>query len=494
MSIKSITEIKCPHCGETIVLDKTAYASIAQQVRDIEFDIAIKEAKERLERELAAMTIAHKAEMEALIARKDAEQKDAVAAVEKELDLVCASADADIAKAKNEAAVRKTEKEAAIAQAESEKKAILSAAEDKLKAAQAVAAREKQVAVVEARAQAEKAYNERITKLEAQVRSADSERRLAVSKEAQRAQNAIAAKTHEIDELMHQLDRQKAEHSLELSTRDREHELMIRQKDEEIQFYKDFKLKQSTKMLGETLEQHCLTAFEQVRHIGFPNAYFEKDNDASGGSKGDFIFRDFDEHGVEFVSIMFEMKNEADDTANKHKNEDFFKKLDADRKAKGCEYAVLVSTLESDNERYNAGIVDVSHRYPKMFVVRPNFFVPLISILRNAAAKTVEYREEAEMLRNQHFDVQQFAEKLGAFKDKFGKSYSGATKQLETAIAEIDKSIDRLEKTKKALVSSAKHLESANDKAEAMTLKRLTRGNPTMKRKFKDAGIDTSVA
>lgn len=478
-TVKNITEITCPNCGETIVLDETAYKSVAQQVRDHEFNSAVQDAKERFERELTAMKATHKAQLDALAARKDAERQALQTETEQEIATVYADADIKVGQAQAVAAIAKAEKESAIAQAE-----------ESLKASQKLAAQEKISAVVEAKAQTAKVYSERIAQLEAQVRSSEAERKLSVSEEQQRAQTSITAKEREIDALRHQLEQQKSEHALALDARDREHALALRQKDEEIEFYKDFKLRQSTKMLGETLEQHCLTAFEQVRHIGFPHAYFEKDNDASNGSKGDFIFRDFDEHGVEYISVMFEMKNEADDTAHKHKNEDFFKKLDADRKAKGCEYAVLVSTLEGDNDRYNAGIVDVSHRYPKMYVVRPQFFIPLLTLLRNAAANSLAYREEVEMLRNQHFDVQQFAGKLNEFKTKFGKSYGAASKQLETAVDEIDKTIAHLEKTKRALLSSAKHLENANNKAEDMTLKRLTRGNPTMQRKFKDAGID----
>ena len=471
MKTINTTEIKCPHCGETIVLDKTAYASIAQQVRDKELSQAVQDAQAHFDRELSAITAKHKAEMEALIAKKDAETQEAIAKSEAESNAFYEAANENVEHMKSEIKIIKAENEASIR-----------AADEKLKSSLAAAEREKNAAVVEAKAQTAKDYADRIAKLEAQVYSAEKERKLAVSEAQQSAQTVITAKDRKIDDLHHQLEQQKSEHALAL-----------RQKDEEIGFYKDFKLRQSTKMLGESLEQHCLASFEMVRHAGFPRAHFEKDNDASGGSKGDFIYRDFDEHGVEFISVMFEMKNEADDTARKHKNEEFFKKLDADRTAKGCEYAVLVSTLESDSEVYNTGIIDVSHRYPKMYVVRPNFFLPLLSILRNAAAKTAEYREEAEMLRNQHFDVRQFAERLTDFKDKFGKSYAGASKQFETSISEIDKAIDHLQKTKNALLSSAKHLESANSKVEDMTLKRLTRGNPTMKKKFKDAGIDVAL-
>lgn len=482
-------EIKCPNCGERIVLDKNAYASIAQQVRDAEFVKSMHEAQNRLDRELAAMQSVHKAELSALAAQKDAEINEVRADAETQIEAFCSSVDIAEEKAKSALAIAKQERDAAIAQVKSEKEAALHEANERLKAAQVIAAHDKAAAVAEAQAQTAQLYSNRIAKLEAQVRSADAECRLALSTAQQNSQKELSAKENELAELRHQLEQQSAEHSLALEAKAREHELTLRQKEEEIAFYKDFKLRQSTKMLGESLEQHCLTAFNQVRAMGFPRAYFDKDNDASSGSKGDFIFRDFDERGIEYISIMFEMKNEADYTDRKHKNEEFFKKLDADRKTKGCEYAVLVSTLEADSEFYNIGIVDVSHRFPKMYVIRPGFFIPMLSILRNAAANSCEYREEVEMLRDQHFDVQQFVSKLSDFKDSFSKSYTSANKHLEAAIAEIDKTIGRLEKTKKELQSSAKQLESASSKAESATLKKLTRGNPTMKKKFRDAGV-----
>ena len=266
---------------------------------------------------------------------------------------------------------------------------------------------------------------------------------------------------------------------------------MLKSKDETISFYKDLKMRQSTKMLGESLEQHCEVSFNQVRAIGFPRAFFEKDNDAKSGTKGDFIFRDYDETGLEYISIMFEMKNEMDETATKHKNEDFFKKLDKDRCEKKCEYAVLVSTLEADSEYYNTGIVDVSHRYPKMYVIRPQFFIPLLSLLRNAAAGALGYKQELQQMKNQNLDVQAFADALTDFKDKFSRNYDLASRKFQEAIAEIDKTIDHLEKTKKALLSSENNLRLANSKAEDLTIKRLVKNNPTMRQRCEDEGIST---
>ena len=253
---------------------------------------------------------------------------------------------------------------------------------------------------------------------------------------------------------------------------------------------RDMKARLSTKMVGEALEQHCETEFNKVRAMAFPDALFEKDNDARTGSKGDYIFRDFDENGMEYISIMFEMKNEMDETNSKHRNEDFFKKLDRDRREKGCEYAVLVSMLESDSELYNTGIVDVSHRFEKMYVIRPQFFLPMISLLRNGARASLRYRQELAAVRNQNLDVEKFSSQLTDFKERFSRNYELASRQFGEAIDEIDKTIAHLEKTKKSLLSSANNLRLANDKARELTIKRLTRGNPTMSEKFADAGVE----
>lgn len=255
-------------------------------------------------------------------------------------------------------------------------------------------------------------------------------------------------------------------------------------KEEQISQLKDFKAKQSTKMVGESLEQFCHDEFDKIRAAAFPNAYFEKDNDAKTGSKGDFIFKESDENGVEFISIMFEMKNEMDTTATKHKNEDFFKELDKDRNEKGCEYAVLVSLLESDSEFYNTGIVDVSHRYPKMYVIRPQFFIPMITLLRNSAMNALSAKRELALVREQNIDITHFEENIEAFKEGFARNYQLASKKFQSAIEEIDKTIDHLQKTKEALLSSENNLRLANNKAEDLTIKRLTRGNPTMQEKF----------
>ena len=260
----------------------------------------------------------------------------------------------------------------------------------------------------------------------------------------------------------------------------------LKRKDDEIAYYKDFKARQSTKMVGESLEQHCEAEFNKLRATAFKNAYFEKDNDAKSGSKGDFIYREFDDNGTEFISIMFEMKNEMDTTATKHKNEDFFKELDKDRREKNCEYAVLVSLLEADNEYYNAGIADVSYKFPKMYTVRPQFFIPIITVLRNAALNSLQYRAELELIRNQNIDITHFEEDINDFKDKFSRNFRLASDKFKKAIEEIDKTIDHLQKTKDALLSSENNLRLANNKAEELTIKKLTKNNPTMTQKFSE--------
>lgn len=285
-------------------------------------------------------------------------------------------------------------------------------------------------------------------------------------------------------ELENQIKLKNSEWELKEKSLCENHAEEIKRRDDEIAYYKDFKARQSTKMIGESLEQHCETEFNKLRATAFQNAYFEKDNDIKTGSKGDFIYREYSNDGVEFISIMFEMKNEMDTTATKHKNEDFFKELDKDRKEKNCEYAVLVTMLEADNEYYNSGIVDVSYKYPKMYVVRPQFFIPIITVLRNAALNSLQYRHELELVRNQNIDITHFEEDINDFKDKFSRNFRLASEKFQKAIDEIDKTIDHLQKTKEALLSSENNLRLANNKAEDLTIKKLTKGNPTMAEKF----------
>ena len=314
--------------------------------------------------------------------------------------------------------------------------------------------------------------------------SSETEKKLAVAEAVQRQAQALSEGEKRILTLENELAARETESRLKEKSLQEQYEEKLKSKDEQIEYYKDFKARQSTKMIGESLEQHCLTQFNTLRMTAFPTAYFEKDNDARTGSKGDFIFRESDESGTEFISIMFEMKNEADATATKHKNEDFFKELDKDRREKHCEYAVLVSLLEIDNELYNNGIVDVSYRYEKMYVVRPQFFIPIITLLRNAALHSLQYRRELEIVKNQQLDILHFEENMNAFKEGFGRNYRIASEKFRTAVDEIDKTITHLQKIKDALLSSENNLRLANSKAEDLSIKRLTKNAPSVKALF----------
>ncbi len=334
--------------------------------------------------------------------------------------------------------------------------------------------------------------DKKIQELEACIKNNEISRNLAVSEAVNAKEKEIAQKNTEIIRLRDQLSNKDTEKQLGEESLKREYEAklkhkdeQLKEKDEQIDYYKDFKARQSTKMVGESLEQHCLTQFNSLRMTAFPTAYFEKDNDAKSGSKGDFIFRESVE-GTEFISIMFEMKNEMDETATKHKNEDFFKELDKDRREKKCEYAVLVSLLEMDNELYNNGIVDVSYRYEKMYVIRPQFFIPMITLLRNAALNSLKYRQELEAAKNQQLDIANFEENMNAFKQGFGRNYEIASKKFKTAIDEIDKTITHLQKTKDALLSSENQLRLANNKAEDLSIKKLTKNAPSVRKMFEE--------
>jgi hypothetical protein len=318
-----------------------------------------------------------------------------------------------------------------------------------------------------------------VAKLQAKLESAETEKQLAVTK-------AVSYVEKERDELASKLQSKDIEQKLREATLKEKYEIELKSKEEMIAYYKDMKAKLSTKMMGETLEQHCEIEFNKIRATAFPNAYFEKDNDASSGSKGDYIYRESDESGNEIISIMFEMKNEGDETATKKRNEDFLKELDKDRVEKKCEYAVLVTLLEADNELYNSGIVDVSHKYPKMYVIRPQFFIPMITVLRNAAQNSMQYKADLALVRSQNIDITNFEDNLTKFKEGFSKNYQLASRKFSDAIVCIDKSIADLQKTKENLLSSENNLRLANDKAEDLTIKRLTRGNPTMQAKFNE--------
>lgn len=428
-----MNEIICPHCHKAFKVDEAGYADILKQVRDHQFE-------EELQNRLA-------------LAEKDKQSAIQIA----------------VAKVREALQEQLAQKETALIQLKSEKEAEL---------AQKLAQKETEVAQLKA-----EKTNE-LTQLKAQLDNAEVAKKLAITEAVQKIEKERDNLLNEVK--TKELEKQNLESTLvqEYTAKLQSKEEIIKYKEEEIARVKDMKAKLSTKMIGETLEQHCETEFNKLRATAFQNAYFEKDNDARSGSKGDFIYKETDEAGNEIISIMFEMKNEGDETATKKKNEDFFKELDKDRNEKKCEYAVLVTMLEAESEYYNTGIVDVSHKYPKMYVVRPQFFIPIITLLRNAAMNSLKYKAELALVRNQNIDITNFEEKINQFKEGFARNYDLASRKFQTAIDEIDKTIIHLQKTKEALLSSDNNLRLANQKAEDLTIKKLTHGNPTMKAKF----------
>lgn len=455
-------DIICPHCHKAFKVDEAGYADILKQVRNSEFEeqlhkrleLAEKEkvnavelAKEKAAGEMQKAAAAKEAEIQELKARLDKGEEsrklavaEAMAAVEKERDRLAAE----------------------LAQAKQETQAASQMAELK---------RTKDLQEAAANKDAE------IQSLKNKLESNELNQKLAI-------REALEAVQKERDILQNNLQQVELQKKLAEQALKERYETQIKDRDDAIERLRDMKAKLSTKMVGETLEQHCETEFNRLRATAFSKAYFEKDNDAKSGSKGDYIFRDADSDSNEIVSIMFEMKNESDTTATKKRNEDFLKELDKDRSEKGCEYAVLVSLLEPESELYNSGIVDVSHRYPKMYVIRPQFFIPMITLLRNAAMNSLQYKAELALVKSQSIDVTNFEEKLETFKSGFSRNYDLASKKFQTAIDEIDKSIDHLQKTKDALLGTDRQLRLANDKAQDVTIKKLTHGNPTMKEKF----------
>lgn len=415
-------KIICPNCKKVFKVDEAGFADILKQVRDHQFE---EELQERLN-----------------IAEK--EKENAIKLAEANITNTLQK---DIARKETELVELKAKKDRELAEHDTKKESELAEIKSKINNAEL----EKKLAVTEAVNKIEKERDE----LAGELKSKDTEKQL--------LETSL-----------------KEKYATELKTKDD----IIKMKDEEIALRKDMKVKLSTKMIGETLEQHCETEFNKLRATGFQNAYFEKDNDINTGSKGDYVYRESDEVGNEIISIMFEMKNEGDETATKKKNEDFLRELDKDRTEKKCEYAVLVTLLEAENELYNTGIVDVSHKYPKMYVIRPQFFIPIITLLRNAAVNSLKYKAELALVRNQNIDITNFEDNVNKFKEGFAKNYDLASRKFKTAIEEIDKTIDHLQKTKDALLSSENNLRIANNKTEDLTIKRLTRGNPTMEAKF----------
>ncbi|MDO3560267.1 DUF2130 domain-containing protein [Ralstonia pseudosolanacearum] len=455
-------EIICPHCGKAFKIDEAGYADILKQVRDGEFE---KQLHERLEL----------AEQDKRNAVELAQTKAA-----SELQKAAAAKDAEIQELRSKLDAGEIARQLAVTEAlsvvEKERNALANELEQAKHATQAATElAEARLANELQKAAATK--DAEIQSLKAKLDAIDVAQKLAITE-------AVSSVEKERDELKSGLERAELEKQLaEKSLKDK-YETQIKDRDDAIERLRDMKARLSTKMVGETLEQHCETEFNRIRATAFPRAYFEKDNDARTGSKGDYIFRDSDDAGTEIVSIMFEMKNESDRIATKNKNEDFLKELDKDRTEKGCEYAVLISLLEPDSGLYNTGIVDVFHRYPKMYVVRPQFFLPIITLLRNAAMNSLKYKSELALVKAQNVDITNFETELEAFKAAFGKNYDLASRRFQTAIDEIDKSIDHLQKTKEALLGTDRNLRLANDKAQDVTIKRLTRGNPTMAAKF----------
>ncbi len=530
-----MNQITCPKCGTVINLDESDYEGIVRQVRDDQFVHEVEERAASLRREHEqALELARsqaKAELDRVMAAQKAELQEALARSSAELQEVKARSASELqeARAASAAALQQAQSAGAaqLAKEQSERTAELmrvraeadariaelsakleSAVEERESAVRVAAQRERMVAQQNAADQKEElreqlaARDAQIASLKAQLDAGATQRDLAVTQAVTEARTTFeeerAKLARDLDaarfELSHEQEVRAAEkqqietaHALEIEQARKSAQDLIRYKDEEIERLRDMKARLSTKMVGETLEQHCETQFNQLRATAFPHAYFEKDNDASDGTKGDFIFRECDETGNEIVSIMFEMKNENDTTATKHKNEDFFKKLDSDRKKKGCEYAVLVTLLEPESELYNTGIVDVSYRYEKMYVIRPQFFIPMITLLRNAAMNALAYKQELELVRQQNIDVTEFEEKLLGFQEGFNRNYDLASRKFQTAIDEIDTTIKHLQKVKDNLISSENNLRLANDKAQGLSIRKLTWGNKTMKAKFDEA-------
>ena len=420
-----MNEIKCPNCKTVFQINEQDYDSIVKQIRDSEFEKEIKIRERQFQDD-----------KEKTLKIQEAELK---AANTKEIN----KKNIEITELKN-----------------------------KLKIAES-----------DITTKLEKKYSEELSEKNLEINDLKNKIKLKDKEEELKIKNALVEKEKEISELNTKIETTKNEHILKEQNLKEKYEDKIKDKDEQIAYYKDFKAKQSTKMIGESLEQHCNNEFNKLRPL-FKNVYFEKDNDAKTGSKGDFIFREHDDSGIEVLSIMFEMKNEADETSTKHKNEDFFKELDKDRKEKNCEYAVLVSLLEIDNDLYNVGIVDVSHKYNKMYVIRPQFFIPLITLLRGASLNTLEYKKELEIIQNQNIDISHFEENMNSFKESFARNYQLASTKFKKAIEEIDKTIDHLQKTKEALLSSENNLRLANNKADDLTITKLTKNSPTMREMF----------
>ena len=498
-----MNEIKCPNCGKVFSVDEASYASVVSQVRNKEFMAEVQRRAEELERQQQLQRQSDKLQAEQGFQRqlnekdKELERRNGeIARLQEQMKSIAQSKQAEMEKLLSAKDVQLSKKEMEIAQLEEQRQGETRAKqlehEKQLAEKESEIARlEEQIKGIALSKQAEfdrvlAAKETEILQLQSQVAQSQSQTQVALLKEQNKATQLIQQKDNEIASWKGRLDAEKNDSMRREQDIRQGYELQLRQKQEMVDYYKDLKTRMSTKMVGETLEAHCNTLFNTTIRPIMPQAYFEKDNDASGGSKGDFIFRDFD-GDFEYISIMFEMKNEMDETATKHRNEDFLKKLDEDRRQKGCEFAVLVSLLEPDSELYNTGIVDVSHRYPKMYVIRPQFFIPLITLLVQTSKKSIALQRQLVLAQSQSVDVTNFETKLNDFKERFANNYRLASEKFQRAIEEIDKSIDHLQKIKANLLGSENNLRIANNKAEELTIKKLTYQNPTMKAKFDEA-------
>ncbi|MBF7093772.1 DUF2130 domain-containing protein [Streptococcus sp. HF-1907] len=447
-----MNDVKCPHCGTVFTINESEYSQLLDQVRGQEFE---KELHERLARETALLDEKAKNQLQEHMDKKDQE----TAELRAKLDRLTNEKDLELATALSQKDQEIANLSFKIQQFDTEKALLLKDQKQSL--------------------------SEQLSEKDQHLRDLEAQLDKLRLEHENQLQKSLSNVERQRDAIQNQLALQEKENELALATLRSDYESQLKAANEQVEFYKNFKAQQSTKAIGESLEIYAETEFNKVRNLAFPNAYFEKDNTVSSrGSKGDFIYREKDENGVEILSIMFEMKNEADDTVKKHKNEDFFKELDRDRREKDCEYAVLVTMLEADNDYYNTGIVDVSHKYEKMYVVRPQFFIQLIGILRNAAMNSLQYKQELALVREQNIDITHFEEDLDIFKNAFAKNYNSASKNFQKAIDEIDKAIKRMEAVKAALTTSENQLRLANNKLEDVSVKKLTRKNPTMKAKF----------
>lgn len=497
-----MNEIICPKCKTAFTIDEAGYADIVKQVRDRAFDEQLQKQIQQAKRESQKALELAESKAAQQLQKAQSEKDSVIQELQGKLENEQSAKELAVSEALRQVEKEKDDLAARLDKAKLEQQKALELAKANSRSELQNAASKKDAEIAELRNQLDSMELKKKHELEEALSSVKQERdsfkndleKIQIEKESDEKlagerlkseiQKITSTKESEIANLKSSLEKEKLRGEVESKSLKQHYETLIKDRDEQIERLRDLKAKLSTKMVGETLEQHCQIEFNKLRSTAFANAYFEKDNDARTGSKGDFIFRDMDDSGTEIVSIMFEMKNESDTTSTKHKNEDFLKELDKDRREKNCEYAILVSLLEPENELYNEGIIDISYRYPKMYVIRPQFFIPIITLLRDAAKNSLQYKTELEEVRAQNIDITHFEDELDSFKDAFGRNYELASKKFQTAVDEIDKSIIHLNKIKEALLGSENQLRLANNKAQDVTIRKLTRGNETMKAKF----------